>query len=560
MPKVPSYNPTQGIRTPGVSQMSPEVATAGPRALGGLADTMGQAGNILVKLQEQRNVRLNNIEALNIFSKYNEDVRVLTDGALQKQGSDAMNLYPEHEKALQDLSQQYMDMGSNDRVRDMFTEHAYRASEASKSHVASHQAREEKSARDQAVKNLIQTQADSITARPDADQVALSLASIGKTIDLQYPPEQAVELKKEASLQIKSSFILAHGQKNPREALTYLEDWKNSGDLGAQNYLTLKSKLENQSDEFTLDALDKKAQGYSPNQMIDIMANPAKREKFFPGLTLKQATEYSGVLKSRVQWNDYKEKEYKEQQGKNEFKAALEAFDAGDTATGEKLLRSSTNLNTTERAWLKSYHTAIDTEHVQSKQAELYTQIDTGAITTNEQLAAATRPLMLEGATGKAAATSVKGYFATRKAEDGTNYTLAEKKYKDSMKTMGLKSPPSFFASYLRETCTAENIHGSAILEKADKLIGYVEEKSFWPDTKHSPIKEMEKSGTFGIKANPEKPKTQPKKPATSTDLLKGYPQADIDGATEAIKKAYPNLEVTPDRVKKVLDANKGKK
>ena len=152
----------------------------------------------------------------------------------------------------------------------------------------------------------------------------------------------------------------------------------------------------------------------------------------------------------------------------------------------------------------------------------------------------------------------MKTYFTTRRMDDAKNFDMADKLYKNALKEkkIGFESKPVDFLIYLRETCTAQNIHGDAIVKKAQDLIGYVEDVPWGRDKIKSTFRKMEQEGTAGPKKKPQA--AQAKKPATNNaDLLKGYDAKDIEGAKEAIKRDYPNLEVTPERIKKVIDANR---
>ncbi len=258
MPIVPKYQPTTGASVTGLpaprqggqvinpsTAASFDMAVAPGRAMQGMAQSIGGASEQLLKLQEQRNIRNDNITALNLFTEYDEAVRQMNTEALSRQGSEAFGLYENHSKALEEITRKTLEKAGNDRVRMMFNEHAYHTQNASLNQIASHQAREEKVARDTGIGNLIQTHITMINDTPDEKQLGASIQTISDTIDMHYPAEEATKIKNKARQKLKEQFIFSKATTDPSYALEYLKAWKETGEIGGKEYMTVKAAFEN---------------------------------------------------------------------------------------------------------------------------------------------------------------------------------------------------------------------------------------------------------------------------------------------------------------------------
>ena len=562
MAKVPVYQSQVGASTPrALPEQRMGVASLEGRSLQGLGESLGGVGNQLFKLQEQRNLRVRNIKALNLTTEYSREVHDMTNKAQEIEGSDAIGIYQAHQKALEDLGKKYEQYVDDPLVLEQFNAFKAQANESSMNRVAAHESQQTKVATAKAIENLVTTHVNLITANPDAGQVEKSLAFISAEIDLHYSGEIGQAMKDKAALELRGNYMYSLGEKDPAAAITYLEDMKAGGKIDAQNYLTIKGRLDSRNDEMALDRFDQIAQqkGIGPSRAVAILSNPKKRAEVFPGITLKQANAMTQIFEGRARWSEYQERQAKADAGEAEFAAALTAYKAGDVARGKKIVMGSRNMNSSQRSWLSQFDTQIEVEQISTMQAKVYSDIDSGAITTQQHLMAAISPLMNSGAKGIQAANAVKGYFSGIRVDDAANYKLAENLYKNALKEkqIGFESKPTDFMVYLRDTCSAGNVHGADIVKKAQDLIGYVEEVPWGRDKIKSTYRKMEQEGTAGPgKKRQAAPAKTPKKETEAT-LLKGYDQKDIDGAKAAIKRDYPNLEATPERIKKVLDANR---
>ena len=257
MPIVPKYQPTTGASVTGLpaprqggqvinpsTAASFDMAVAPGRAMQGMAQSIGGASEQLLKLQEQRNIRNDNITALNLFTEYDEAVRQMNTEALSRQGSEAFGLYENHSKALEEITRKTLEKAGNDRVRMMFNEHAYHTQNASLNQIASHQAREEKVARDTGIGNLIQTHITMINDTPDEKQLGASIQTISDTIDMHYPAEEATEIKSKMNQELKKAYVLSRAVNDPAGAIKYLKTWRETGEIGGKEYMATKDALE----------------------------------------------------------------------------------------------------------------------------------------------------------------------------------------------------------------------------------------------------------------------------------------------------------------------------
>ena len=562
MAKVPVYQSQVGAGTPSaLPQQDLGVASAPGRAMQGLGESLGGVGGQLLKLAEIRNARVRNIKALNLSTEYSREVHDITNQVEQLEGSDALGVYQTHQKALEDLGKKYEQGIDDPLVLEQFNAFKAQANESSMNRVAAHESQQTKVATAKAIENLVTTHVNLVTANPDAGQVEKSLAFINSEIDLHYSGEIGQAMKDKAALEIRGNYLYSLGEKDPAAALTYLEDMKAGSKIDAQNYLTIKGRLDSRNDEVALDRFDQIAQqkGLSPDRVISILVRPDKRKDVFPGITYRQAKAFEADMKNRSQWEDHLERQAKADTAEAVFSGFMAKVREGDMAGAARIDKKSGHLmNGSQQSWVTGFWSQVKAEEMSSKQASLFNDIDNGIITTQQHLMAAINPLMNSGTKGVQAANAVRGYFAGRRADDAENYKLAENLYKNALKEkkIGFESKPVEFMVHLRNTCTAQNIHGDAIVKKAQDLIGYVEEVPWGRDKIKSTYRKMEQEGTAGPKKKPQA--AQAKKPATNNaDLLKGYDAKDIEGAKEAIKRDYPNLEVTPERIKKVIDASR---
>ena len=565
MAKVPVYQSQVGASTPrALPEQSLGVAAMPGRAIQGVGEALGGVGGQILKLQEQRNLRVRNIKALNLSTEYSREVHDITNQVEQLEGSNAIGAFQAHQKALEDLGKKYEQGVDDPLVLEQFSAFKAQANESSLNRVASHESQQTKVATAKAIDNLVTTHVNLVTANPDAGQVEKSLAFINAEIDLHYSGEIGQAMKDKAALEVRGNYLYSLGEKDPAAALTYLEDLKESGKIDAQNYLNIKGRLDSRNDEVALDRFDQIAQqkGISSNRAIAILANPKKRAEVFPGISLKQANALTQIFEGRARYSDYLERQAKADAGEAEFAAALSAYQAGDITRGKKIVMGSLNMNSSQRSWLSQFDTQIQVEEISTRQGQIYNDIDNGIITTSQALSAAIKPLMNSGGKGVQAASQIKSYFSMRRADDAENYKLADNLYKNALKEkkIGFESKPTDFMVYLRDTCQAGNVHGGDIVKKAQDLIGYVEERSIFKggDKIRSTYRKMEQEGAAGPnKRQPAAQKKAQPKQATQADLLKGYDQKDIDGAKAAIKRDYPHLEATPERIRKVLDASR---
>ena len=562
MPKVPLYNPTQGTRTTGTPRMSTEIATGPAKALGGLADTVGQAGGILVKLQEQRNIRLNNIEALNLFTQYNEEVRGLTDGALSKEGSDAMDLYPSHEKALQELSKKYMDMGSNERVRDMFVEHAYHASESSKGQVVAHQAKQEKVARDQAIENLIESHKKAIDDTP-GNEAGLNnaLAMIGKEVDMHYPAEQAIEIKNKAGAALKAEYLLTLSTKDAKAASAKLKEWEESGTFDFKTADYIRTQIKQVGDDSNRDTADRVLMstfGNNDGAKIRYLMSPANRDKL--GLTLDQADKLSGMYSQRLSFAKSMERMAKEDNSDRITRDVLAMIEKGDVAGATKVYATSMNLTGGDRSLL---HSALQFKVAQDSDKAsrgVYQKIINGEYTKETEVIADTMGLRADDAR------EIRKFYSEMQQGDKESYKLALDKFQDAKKQAPFKAAyksvtDSDFLVLLKNAAQKDKLHGSDILEKADKLIGQAVPGFLGFGKKvQSEMKPMIENKQVGLEKegkNPEK-KTKPVNAAQSP--LLSYDKSDVEKVRSALKAAYPGRTITDEDVHKTLLLNNAKK
>lgn len=578
MAKIPVYQSQVGANVPsGLPMQDLGVASAPGRAMQGVAESVGKAGNQLLRLQEQRNLRVRNIKALNLNTEYSREVNDLTVKTQELEGSAAIGAYQNHQKALEDLGKKYDEGIDDEIVREQFNAFRAQTNESSLNLIARHESAQTKVATRTAIDNLVNTHTNMITANPDAGQVEKSLAFINAEIDVHYSGEIGQAMKDKAALEIRGNYMLSLGLKDAKTALAYLEDLKTSGKIDAQNYISLKGKLDQKNDENAIENFERIAEtkGIGPNRAIAILASPTQRAKHFPGITQKQAMALTGIFEGRARWNDYLERQAKADRAEAVFSDIMTAFEAGDVAGANKILQSSGHLmNSSQRSWVTGYNNTVKAEGIIAEQGKLYTNIDNGTITSPQQLTAALNPLMNSGPKGIQAANAVKSYFNGRRVDDAQNYDLADRLYKNAYKSgaFQFESTPADFLVYLRETCQAGNIHGDAIVKKAKDLIGYVEEK-WGPDKIYSPLRVMEQKGAFkkgggdfnakaqkavdnGILADYRK-KQQAKGIA---DLVaQGYDQATIDRARKAIvdDKNLGISDPTPEQIKKVIDASR---
>lgn len=563
MAKIPVYQSQVGAETPSaLPQQNLGVASAPGRAMQGLGESLGGVGGQILKLAEIRNARVRNIKALNLTTDYSREVHEITTKAQELEGSDALGVYQTHQKSLEDLGKKYEQGIDDPLVLEQFNAFKAQANESSLNRVASHESAQTKVATKAAIDNLVATTENMVTANPDAGLVDKRLEFINAEIDLHYSGEIATGMKDDAALKIRANYMVALGDKNPKAALSYLEDLKASGKIDAQNYFNIKGRLDSRNDEVALEQFERAMGGMSSFQAVRVLENPAKRDAFakkhgITTLTTKQAVALSNIFEGRARWQDYQDRQAKADLQEANFNTISKLLDEGDIVGAEKL-RNKADLGGNHRTILNSSFREIEINRLADEQSDLYIKIDNGTISTKERLEVSLRPVLRLGEKGKRVAESIRAAFASQRVDDAKNYDLADKLYKNALKEkkIGFESKPVDFLIHLRETCTAQNIHGDAIVKKAQDLIGYVEDVPWGRDKIKSTFRKMEQEGTAGPKKKPQA--AQAKKPATSNaDLLKGYDAKDIEGAKEAIQRDYPNLAVTPERIKKVLDANR---
>lgn len=563
--KVQTYQGQVGTRVPGRMVVpSTSAMTAPQQAISDLGNTVGQAGGLLAKLAEQRQIRQDNIEAINLFTQYNEELRGIETAAKQAEGSDAFGAYDAHKKAVTDLGRKYRGMAKSERVGLMFDQHAMQAADSSLNQIAHHEAQQGKVARVQAGDNLLTVHAGNVNAAPgDLKVLESSQKALDDYYDMQFSPEEATAHKAAASMTLKSQWVISAAQKNPLVAMEQLNKWFSAGQFpDAAKYASLRAHLESKGDEQALDSYDMlaKQKGYSAQKVISILADPVRRAREFPGITLKQAEAFSNVVEGRERWRDYQDRQARADAGEAEFTTILKAFDSGDMAAGQKLMMKAKNMNSSQRSWLSGYFKTVQAEEIAGEQNKLFANIENGTIVSPEQLAVASRPLLNSGEQGVKAANTVKAYFSARRADDTTSYALADRVFKNAArnKIYGFESTPADFMVYLRETCTYGNIHGDAIVKKAQELIGTFEDKTWpMPNKVSSPYREAEKRGEAGPNKKPQKPAAPATKKPESK--LKSFDPELVQRVTDAIKNDHPGRKVTEDDILKVIEANAGK-
>lgn len=543
--------------------VSIENATAPARGLANVAEGLGRAGNVLAKLQEQRHIRISNIEAINLFNEYDEKVRGLTQGALQKQGSDAFGLYDTHKTALEDLAKEYMDRGSNQRVKDMFTEHAFHAAESSKNQIASHQAAQEKVARDQAIENLVETHVQEIDDNPGNENgLATALALVDSTVDMQYPKEQAQEIKRKAATRLKSEYLLSLSSVDPKKAAEKLKEWQDSGTFDFKTADAIHNQIKQADDEVARDNADRallSQYGNNDAAKVRFLMTPANRDKL--GLSLDQADKLSSMYEQRVSYQKSLERMAKEDRSDRITRDVLAMIESGKIEDATKIYSTSTDLTAGDRSLL---HNALQFEIAENQEGlekEIYAKIVRGEFTKESEVVAATMGLKGQ------AAKDLRKFFSELKAGDTEAYKQAVSKFKEAKKIAPFKKAfknvtESDFIILLKNQTKKEGLHGMDIMEAADKLIGTVEVKDWWPDKMKSPLADMAKEGQVGLK---QKPKEEGKKPegggksnvATGKiDRLKGYDQADVETMRNALKNAYPGKTISDDDIERGLILN----
>lgn len=248
--RVPTYQQTVATPSPAKAPARMAVPSSGamsaPQQAGaGLGAAIGDFGGVLAKLKAQRDIRNNNIKALALYSDYNEAVRQLTNDARSKEGVDALDIYPQYEKDLESLTKDFRGQAENVEIGYMFDEYAFRAAESGKNEIAGHQAQQEKAARDNVIGNLLTMQEENINSKP-GDHAALeeSLSMIGDAIDMHYPAGEATEKKNLAKYSLTKRFIYNTASIDPAAAYGYLKAWKETGEFGGKEYLSLKSEIE----------------------------------------------------------------------------------------------------------------------------------------------------------------------------------------------------------------------------------------------------------------------------------------------------------------------------
>lgn len=559
MPKVPLYNPTQGARTSPVVMNSPEVAAVPARALGGLGETVGQAGGLLVKLQEQRNIRLNNIEAINLFNEYNEQVRGLTDSALQKQGSDAMNLYDGHVKSLQEASKTFMDRASNDRVRDMFTEHAYQASEASKNQIAAHQRQQEKVARDQAIENLVESHIKAINDTPENEAgLSAAIEAINKSVDLQYPEEQASEIRDKASARLKSEYLLSMARVNANGAKELLEAWQDTGTFDAKTYEALKNHIEQTSKKASLDDADAALMAkFKSGKTVNWAAaahDVAVNYKAY-GLTVDQAEALSSRYEGHSNFEYSLSQRGKEEGAKSEIATIFQAYQSGNQGQIDnafKIIADSKKLSFEQRINAMNALNGVQAQNV-------YDDILSGKIKSLPEVQLATLHM---GSAGR----EVVNYFKNRKAADDEAIKQSVDLYREHLGKnakggLKFKLPDDVFKLQVMAQINEKNIHGAEILEWTKRIIGYKEDTGWGTSVRKSPWKDWEENPKTrailergSVKSKDDKKNEQGA--ASKIGLLDGYDKAAVEQVRGALKNAYPNRAISDHDIERTLILN----
>ena len=549
MPKVPVYQSTTAARTTGIPAprtggqvVSLDAAAAPGRAMQGMAQSIGGASEQLLKLQEQRNIRNDNITALNLFTEYDEAVRQMNTEALSRQGSEVFGLYENHSKALEEITRKTLEKAGNDRVRMMFNEHAYHTQNASLNQIAAHQAREEKVARDTGIGNLIQTHVTMINDTPDEKQLEASIQIISDTIDMHYPAEKATEIKSKMIQDLKKAYVLSRAVNDVPGAMAYLTKWQEAGGIDGDDYAQLKGFLDAKGRKDNMDAVDSLLRAkYGTNwegMITDLVTN---KEKY--GVDMAGMNQMVNIYEGLMAFDDKRERENRERLAQDELAGALKQIEMGDPAFVEEALKTaltSPNLDSTQRTLINNA-IAWKQGQVTEKQASSVIQgIMEGKYKSKAEVQLATFGM---GKVGN----DIQEFYGKMEAGDAEFMKLAVDKYKGAMKDMKLKSPPAYFEEYLMRKATAENLHGLEILDAANKLITPLEagsKKTIW--------RTLEKQKEVGMKAAPV-----PADPRTDPVLAK-FDKADVHAAHAQIMADFPGRNITARDIQRVLEASQG--
>ncbi len=557
MPIVPKYQPTTGASVTGLpaprqggqvinpsTAASFDMAVAPGRAMQGMAQSIGGASEQLLKLQEQRNIRNDNITALNLFTEYDEAVRQMNTEALSRQGSEVFGLYENHSKALEEITRKTLEKAGNDRVRMMFIEHAYHTQNASLNQIAAHQASQEKVARDTAIGNLIQTHVNMINDAPSEEQLGVSIQIISDTIDMHYPAEKATEIKSKVIHDLKKAYVLSRAVNDVPGAMAYLTKWQEAGGIDGDDYAQLKGFLDAKGRKDNMDAVDSLLRAkYGTNwegMITDLVTN---KEKY--GVDMAGMNQMVNIYEGLMAFDDKRERENRERLAQDELAGALKQIEMGDPAFVEEALKTaltSPNLDSTQRTLINNA-IAWKQGQVTEKQASAVIQgIMEGKYKSKAEVQLATFGM---GKVGN----DIQEFYDKMESGDAEFMKLAVDKYKGAMKDMKLKSPPAYFEEYLMRKATAENLHGPEILDAANKLITPLEagsKKTIW--------RTLEKRKEVGMKAAqvPADPRTDP--------VLAKFDKADVHAAHAQIMADFPGRNITARDIQRVLEASQGQR
>ncbi len=565
MPKVPLYQATEG--TGGIAGSAPMVKPSGTsQGLGNISKSLGGVGDTFAKLQEQRNTRNDYIEAINLFTELDGEVRKITTEGLKAQGSDAFGLYDRNEDLLKKLNEEFEKRPTNDRVRQVFKEHVYHSFNASRNQIAAHQAAQEKVARDQAIENLGDTYATQINDMPGDEAVLTrALEDIGNNIDMQYDAGKAVEVKRNAEIKLKSEYVRSLGRVNAKAALETLEKWQESGTFDAKTFDGLKGELARANDKQVIDAADvalrTKFKGNYWGMASEVMRN---REKY--GLSISQASALQNIYEGQINFMESQKKAARDQAAQGDLSNIVKLMNEARTDP-EKLQEAlnlaafSPNLDSEQRALVNRSIERIEAVNDHNKSVSIISDILQGKYRNAVEVQLATFGMKSD------AANNIQEIFSKMQTEDRQAYSQAVEMYKSQMKdtkgsTLKFASPASYFESELVRICTNENLHGMEIVKRANELIGYYETTG--KNKAVSPWKDMEKQGLVGPTLNSRNIKKTQRPSNTATvkinrkgaNLLAGYDKGDVEIIRKALEAKYPGRTITDEDVKKGLDMN----
>jgi hypothetical protein len=381
MPKVPTYQMSQGVPRGGIGVMD-AINLSTP-----YANAMSNVGNMLQHRGEQILKDYDTSRALMAFNKLRDSSRNKLQELSEREGADAQGIQAEydswHNKEFQKIESNDLSVFSQ---REMFKRLSDQRKESDLDHLANREARETVALRKSVLEGVIANAEPDIRMYADNDNSYKNIVrQVEGVIDEKNPGMDTTSMKVKVRENLAAARIESLVDTNPELGLAKLEEHRI--ELGSK-YGVLKNKLEHEQKENRITIAYesiKRSTGSNPYAAIKLLDNVEYTSK--NKIDAPTAARLRNVFEGEIRWNKFMTDEARREASIGVMTQVNQALASGDIAGAERAYQSATFLNPFDANQIRNVIDARISKYTDSnKYKEIEKGIKEGKITHESQI------------------------------------------------------------------------------------------------------------------------------------------------------------------------------